>query len=150
MQIPKLLSLALLGAATGLAQQAPTKVVTTLPYLASLAREIGGDEVVVESLGAPGLDPHFIQPTPGLSVRLAEAEAFIENGMSLELWSERVIDGARNQAIRPGFPGHVFAAMGIQALQVPRQATRASGDVHLAGNPHVWLELLPMRTSRWR
>ena len=147
MQVLKIVSLGLLCAACSAAQEAPARVVTTLPYLADVVRAIGGDEVEVEFLAQPGLDPHFIQPTPGLSVRLAQADALVENGMTLELWSERVIDGARNQQIRPGFPGHVYAATGIRALQVPRMATRAAGDVHLAGNPHVWLDPLNLKHS---
>jgi zinc/manganese transport system substrate-binding protein len=136
---------AALALAAPAAAQEPTKVVTTLPYLAEVAREVGGDLVEVEALAPPGQDPHFIVPTPALSVRLGEAEVFIENGITLELWSERVIDGARNQAIRPASPGHVYAAVGIRPLGVPQQQTRQSGDVHAGGNPHVWLDPLNLK-----
>lgn len=120
-------------------------VVTTMPYLADLARHVGGDQVDVQALVPPGQDPHFMVPTPALSVRLAEAEVFLENGMQLELWTERVIDGARNQRIRPGFPGHMYVSTGVTPLQVPAFQTRASGDVHPAGNPHVWLDPLNLK-----
>lgn len=138
------LALLLAGSAPALAQE-KTRVVTTLPYLADVARRVGGDLVEVEALAPPGMDPHFIIPTPAHSVTLGRAEVFIENGITLELWSERVIDGARNQQIRPGFPGHVYAGQGIRPLQVPKNPTRASGDVHLAGNPHVWLDPLNLK-----
>lgn len=119
--------------------------VTTLPYLADLVRQIGGDEVEVQALVPPGQDPHFMVPTPALSVVIAEADVFVENGMQLELWTERVIDGARNQRIRPGYPGHLYASLGVTPLQVPALQTRASGDVHPAGNPHVWLDPLNLK-----
>jgi zinc/manganese transport system substrate-binding protein len=119
--------------------------VTTLPYLADLVRQIGGDQVEVQALVPPGQDPHFMVPTPALSVVVAQADLFVENGMQLELWTERVIDGARNQRIRPGYPGHLYAATGITPLQVPAVQSRASGDVHPAGNPHVWLDPLNLK-----
>lgn len=123
----------------------PLSVVTTLNYLADVARAVGGKHVKVSSLAPPGLDPHFIQPTPTRSLTLSKADVLVESGIQLELWSERVIDGARNQKIRPGFPGHVYAAVGVQPKQVPRMQTRASGDVHVGGNPHVWLDPLNLK-----
>jgi ABC-type Zn uptake system ZnuABC Zn-binding protein ZnuA len=119
--------------------------VTTLPYLADLVRQLGGDEVEVQALVPPGQDPHFMVPTPALSILVAEADLLIENGMQFEMWSERVIDGARNQRIRPGYPGHLYAATGVSPLQVPAVQSRASGDVHPSGNPHVWLDPLNLK-----
>lgn len=127
------------------AQEDKTVVVASLPYLAEVARAVGGDLVQVESLVPPGTDPHFLVPTPALSVRLGAADVFLENGFQLELWSERVIDGARNQRIRPGNPGHTYAGQGILAIQVPTQQSRAFGDIHPGGNPHVWLDPLNLK-----
>lgn len=139
------LLLLLLGLAAPSAAQEPTVVVATLPYLREVARAVGGDLVRVESLVPPGTDPHFLVPTPALSVTLGRADVLLENGFQLELWSERVIDGARNQKIRPGFPGHTYAALGVQPIQVPAQQSRAFGDIHPAGNPHVWLDPLNLK-----
>ena len=141
-----LLAFALLLAAPGArAHEEKTVVVATLPYLAEVARAVGGDLVQVESLVPPGTDPHFLVPTPALSVRLGQADVFLENGFQLELFSERVIDGARNQRIRPGTPGHTYAAQGILAIQVPAQQSRAFGDIHPGGNPHVWLDPMNLK-----
>lgn len=120
-------------------------VVTTLPWLAEVARAIGGEEVQVESLVPPGTDPHGLVPTPALSVTLGKADVYLENGFQLELWSERVIDGARNPKIRVGSPGHCYAGIGVLPIQVPSQQTRAQGDVHPAGNPHIWLDPLNLK-----
>jgi ABC-type Zn uptake system ZnuABC Zn-binding protein ZnuA len=146
-RITTIVALALAGLlpASAQAQEEKTAVVTTLGYLGDLARRVGGDAVEVTVLAAPGLDPHFIQPTPALSVKLREAQVFIENGIVLEQWAERVIDQARNANIRRGFPGHVFAANGIRPLQVPQNMTRASGHIHPGGNPHVWLDPLNLK-----
>lgn len=145
--VPALLGLLLVGAAPARAHDGdgPIVVVTTLPYLADVAKAVGGKHVEVEFLAPPGQDPHFIQPTPARFLTLSKADVLVENGVQLELWSERVIDGARNQKIRPGYPGHTYAATGIKPLQVPRQQSRAGGDVHVGGNPHVWLDPLNLR-----
>jgi zinc/manganese transport system substrate-binding protein len=120
-------------------------VVTTLPYLADLVKELAGDKAEVSALCPAAQDPHVMVPTPQQSVALSKAHVYIENGMQLELWSERVIDGARNANIRPGFPGHCYATTGVAPLQVPAQVSRAFGDVHPAGNPHVWYDPLNLK-----
>lgn len=139
------LSLLTLSSAHGQDAKPKLRVITTLSYLAEVAKAVGGDEVSVTALAPINLDPHFVQSTPARSLTLSKADVFLESGVQLELWSERVIDGARNQAIRPGFPGHAYCAVGVKPLQVPRVQTRASGDVHVGGNPHVWLDPLNLK-----
>lgn len=143
------IALAAAGAALALAAAAatsearaadPIKVVTTLTHLAAHAREVGGDRVQVQSLGSAGQDPHFIQPTPALMVKANAADSYVEVGLELELWSEHVIDGARNANVRIGSPGHIFAAAGVPVLERPTTISRAQGDVHPNGNPHIWLD----------
>lgn len=118
------------------------KVVTTLPVLADLARRVGGDDVEVVALARGNEDPHYVVPTPALMREVARADLFVELGMSLEVWAENVLDGARNPRVRRGAPGHVFAAAGIRPLGVPAVVTRARGDIHPEGNPHLWLDPL--------
>jgi zinc/manganese transport system substrate-binding protein len=120
-------------------------VVATLPYLADIARQVGGDEVEASSLLPAGTDPHNLTPTPALSVAVAKADVFLENGFQLELWAERVLDGARNQDVRAGAPGHCYAGQGIMPLDVPAEQTRAMGDVHPGGNPHLWGDPLNLK-----
>jgi ABC-type Zn uptake system ZnuABC Zn-binding protein ZnuA len=120
------------------------KVVTTLHVLASIAKEVGGDEVEVESLARPIDDPHEVNPTPSRMVTLANADVFMELGLQLELWAENVIDGSRNAKIRRGTPGQQFLGKGISLLEIPDASLglRSMGDVHPDGNPHVWFDPL--------
>ena len=120
----------------------PLKVVTTLSLLEDLAREVGGDRVQVESLSDPREDPHFVQPRPTLMSKAREADAFVELGLQLELWSERVVEGSGNPRIQTGQPGRIVASAGIPTLELPKQLSREWGDVHPFGNPHVWLDPL--------
>jgi ABC-type Zn uptake system ZnuABC Zn-binding protein ZnuA len=121
---------------------AKVRVLATLPDVGSIAKEVGGDLVDVTTLANGYEDPHYVTPTPALMTAVSKADLFLEIGLSLELWSERVLDGARNPKVRPGTPGHQYVSDGITPLDVPGTITRASGDLHPEGNPHVWLDPL--------
>jgi zinc/manganese transport system substrate-binding protein len=124
------------------AQEKKVKVVCTLPTLKALTQEVGGDRVDVISLARGDQDPHFVSPTPVLMKKTREANLFIENGISLELWADEVANGSGNTRIFRGNPGRVVASKGIATLEVPSVLTREMGDIHPQGNPHVWLDPL--------
>ena len=116
------------------------RVVTTLGVLRSMTEEIGGDRVQVVSLASPLQDPHYIQPKPTLMQLARRADLFIEMGLQLELWAQKVVNGAGNAKIQMGQPGRVIASEGIRTLEVPAVLSREWGDIHPYGNPHVWLD----------
>jgi zinc/manganese transport system substrate-binding protein len=62
------------------AANAKLKVVATLPDLASLAREIGGDKVEVSAMAKPTEDPHFVDARPSFVVQLRDADVLIDGG----------------------------------------------------------------------
>jgi len=116
-------------------------VVATLPYLGDITQRLAPDaEVTVLARGTE--DPHYLSPTPALMAKVGQADLYIENGMNLELWSERLLDGAGNAKIRSGANGYVKASAGVPRLEVPTELTRAKGDLHPDGNPHIWLDPL--------
>ncbi len=116
-------------------------VVCTLGWLGDLTQRIAPN-ASVDVLARGTEDPHFLSPTPALMARVKKADLYVENGLSLELWSERLLDGAGNPGIRPGQPGYVLATYGVPVLDVPTEVSRSAGDVHPSGNPHVWLDPL--------
>jgi len=130
---------ALGGVGTALAN---VRVVATLPDLAAIAREVGGDRVTVECIGKPNEDPHFIQAKPSYIVTLNRADLLVENGLELEIgWLPALVQQTRNGDIRPGASGDVVAARDVPLLDVPTTpVTRAMGDVHPGGNPHFSLD----------
>ncbi len=132
--------LAMVGIAA--AQAKKVRVVCTLPTLKALTAEVGGERVDVIALAKGDQDPHFVSPTPVLMRRTREADLFIENGFSLELWADEVVNGAGNNKIFRGMPGRVVAGNGISTLEIPAVITREMGDIHPQGNPHVWLDPL--------
>ncbi len=131
---------------------AQLKVVTTTPTYSSLAAELGGEHIRVQSLMKGGQNVHNILPTPSKMVAMRDADLFIHSGLDLELWVTQLLRGCRNRRIQPGRPGNVNAARGIKLKEVPRQISRSQGDLHIYGNPHYQLDpinvILIARTIR--
>ncbi|HEV7783891.1 MAG TPA: metal ABC transporter substrate-binding protein, partial [Thermoanaerobaculia bacterium] len=121
---------------------AAVNVVTTTEDLASLAREVGGDKISVESLSRGYQDPHFVEAKPSFVIRLNKADLLIAVGRELEIgWLPPLVNQARNAKIQPGGEGYLDASQGVRILEIPTgQLTRAMGDVHPQGNPHYWLD----------
>jgi zinc/manganese transport system substrate-binding protein len=131
-----LLSLLTLSLAASVAQ-AKLNVVATTPDLASIAKEIGGDQIELTALAKPTEDPHFVDAKPSFIVKLNHADVVIEGGAELEIgWLPALLDQARNSKIMSGAPGHIFCAKGVPMLDVPATLDRSHGDIHAAGNPH--------------
>ncbi|MCC7141454.1 MAG: zinc ABC transporter substrate-binding protein [Candidatus Eisenbacteria bacterium] len=134
--------LLLLGLVLGHAE-AKVQIVTTLPNLASIASEVGGEWVEVEAIAAGYQDPHYVQARPSYARRLRDADLLIANGLELESgWLPLLIDSARNPAVRPGSAGFLDAASAVpRILEVPGgPVDRSLGDVHPQGNPHLDLD----------
>ena len=132
----------MLAVTPAMAQAKKITVVCTLPTLKALVDEVGGTRVDIVALARGDQDPHFVTPTPVLMQRTRSASLFVENGFSLELWADTVVDGSGNSKIAKGGPGRVVAATGIAALEIPSVLSREMGDIHPQGNPHVWLDPL--------
>ncbi|MFT5143040.1 MAG: zinc/manganese transport system substrate-binding protein [Rhodothermales bacterium] len=123
------------------AGQSRLNVVTTLPDFASIAEEIGGEQVSVFAIATGYQDPHFVDPKPSYIVKLSRADMFVSVGLDLEQgWVPPLLNSARNPNILPGGDGYVDASAGIPLLQVPTSTSREQGDIHIQGNPHYWLD----------
>src|SRR5882762_5835498 len=132
---------AALSASVATAADAKIKVVATLPDLASLAREIGGDKVEVSAMAKPTEDPHFVDARPSFVVQLRSADVLIDGGAELELgWLPPLLQNARNPKLEVGKPGRVQASESVRLMNVPANVTRAAGDVHALGNPHFGVD----------
>lgn len=141
-----LILLTLVGSVVGAsAQQKKLRVVTTLNYLRYITQEVGGPYVDVEALSNPKQDPHYVTPTPRMNETTRGADLFIENGLSLELWTKNVLDASGNPKIQRGNPGHLVATINVPIKELPTEISRSWGDVHPQGNPHTWLD--PLNTK---
>jgi len=132
----------LLLAATPALAQGRLNVVTTTEDLASIAREVGGDRIDVESIARGYQDPHFVEAKPSFILRLQRADLLVVVGRDLEIgWLPPLIQQSRNSKIQVGANGYLDASLRARILDIPQgQVTRAMGDVHPLGNPHYWLD----------
>src|SRR4030088_1781344 len=118
------------------------RIMTATTDLASLAQEVGGDKVGVESIARGYQDPHFVDPKPSFLLKLSKAELLIVVGLELEIgWLTPLLTPPSNSRIPVGAPGYLDASRFAKILEIPTgQVTRAEGDVHPLGNPHYWLD----------
>jgi ABC-type Zn uptake system ZnuABC Zn-binding protein ZnuA len=118
------------------------QIMTATTDLASLAQEVGGDKVEVESIARGYQDPHFVDAKPSFLLKLKHADLLIVVGLELEIgWLPPLINQSTNPKIQVGAPGYLDASRFARILEIPTgQVTRAEGDVHPLGNPHYWLD----------
>ena len=102
-------------------------VAASIAPLADFARQVGGDYVRVNTLVPPGASPHTFELTPSQVEQVARARVLVINGVGLEYWADRLVEGAGN-------PGLIVAdtSQGIDILE------RDAGGA--GGNPHIWLD----------
>ena len=117
-------------------------VVTSTTDMASLAQEVGGDNVVVDSIARGYQDPHFVEAKPSFLLKLKQADLLVVVGLQLEIgWLPPLITQSGNPRIQTGATGYLDASQFADILDVPTgPVTRAMGDVHPLGNPHYWLD----------
>ncbi len=123
------------------------KVMVTIPALKAVADEVAGGDFEVIALSKGDQDVHSVSPTPSLMKKLREAALFVEIGLQLEIWADEVANGSGNTDVQRAGKFRIVASAGIPREEVPSAAdvTRAKGDVHPDGNPHIWLD--PLKTK---
>jgi len=122
--------------------QGKLNVMATTEDLASIAREVGGDKVTIDSIAKGYQDPHFVEAKPSFILKLQKADLLVVVGKELEIgWLPPLIQQSRNAKIQAGADGYLDASLHALILEIPQgQITRAMGDVHPQGNPHYWLD----------
>ncbi len=132
----------LLACPAAAAAKGTLKVVATVPSLASIAREVGGDRVKVESIALPTQDPHFVDARPHLALSLSRADLLLAVGLELEVgWLPVLQTGSRNPRIQSGGSGYMDCSSYVRLTEVPTtRVDRSMGDVHPGGNPHYLVD----------
>lgn len=126
-----------------LAQAQQIRVVTTIPDLADITKQIGKELVEVESLTRGVEFMHAVPVKPSFVPKLNRANILVAMGLDLEIsWLPALLEPASNAKILPGQTGHIDCSTGITVLEVPKSVDRAEGDVHPKGNPHYNLDPL--------
>jgi ABC-type Zn uptake system ZnuABC Zn-binding protein ZnuA len=116
---------------------APLNVVVTLPDLADLTSQVGGDQVEIFCIASGREDPHNVPLKPSAISKLAKADLFIQLGLGLEhAYAPALVKESRNLRIQQDGPGFLDLSGGVKPLNVPASVDRKGGELHPNGNPH--------------
>jgi zinc/manganese transport system substrate-binding protein len=119
---------------------AKLNVVATLPWIGSLANDIGKEKIKVTTLVKPSQDPHYVEAKPSLIVEVRRADLLLFNGLELEIgYLPVLVESSRNPKIQPGTPGYFDCSQFVEVIEKPESVSRSMGDVHPLGNPHYHL-----------
>lgn len=106
--------------ASSQAADAPIAVVAAQNFYGDIARQIGGDRVVVVSImNNPDQDPHLFETAPSVARQIADARLVIVNGADYDPWMDKLLAAAPR-------PGRVVVNAATLVNAKP-------GD-----NPHLW------------
>jgi zinc/manganese transport system substrate-binding protein len=85
-------------------QAEPLKVATLHPLLADLARQIGGEQIIVVEVMKPGGDIHHFEPAPKDLASMRGARLVLASGKELETYLPKLRDslGAGVQVLEVG------------------------------------------------
>jgi zinc/manganese transport system substrate-binding protein len=120
---------------------AALRVVATLPDVADMARQIGGERVEVVTIATGAQDPHKVPVKPSFVTKLNRADALIVQGLGLEhAFLPPLLEVASNPKILPTGPAYIDASIYIEPLEVPTSQNRSQGELHPLGNPHFNLD----------
>lgn len=99
---------------------------STFTIIADMVGEVGGDKIESISLTKPGAEIHGYQPTPDDLVQASKADIMFENGMNLEVWTEKL------RASIPNVPV-VRVSEGVEVQYIAEDAYAGKP------NPHAWM-----------
>lgn len=116
------------------------RIVATTSTFASLATEIAKDHAEVKYISLPKFNTHYFQPKFSDVRNVQKADLFVQAGLDHELWTQAILEAAGKPDIFPGASQNAAMSQGLKLLDVPEnKLSRAEGDVHIFGNPHIWM-----------
>jgi zinc/manganese transport system substrate-binding protein len=116
---------------------AKVNVVATLPWIGSIASDMGRDRINVTALVKPNQDPHLIEAKPSMILAARKADIMMYNGLDLEIgYLPILIESSKNPKIQTGKPGNLDCSRYVTVIEKPTSVDRSMGDVHPLGNPH--------------
>jgi len=110
------------------AENSKPLVVTTIGMIADAAKNIGGDDVKVESLMGAGVDPHLYKATAGDVKKLNDADLILYSGLHLEAKMSDVL--AKLSKSR-------FVVAVSETIPVDRRLPFGDSEF----DPHVWFDV---------
>lgn len=122
------------------AASARLPVVASFSIIGDLARQVGGDRVVVTTIVGPNGDTHVYEPTPADAKKMAAARLVFVNGLGLEGWMDRLIKASGTKAevvtLTKGIAPRERTADEPQDADEAPKGAKAHG--HGPIDPHAW------------
>lgn len=107
------------------------KVVATTTQLTDFASQVGGDDIELTGLLAPGGSAHHFDPTPADLLALGEADVLIVNGAGLDEFVDSAIEAS-------GFDGTVIdASDGVDLAEAKEITLEGAEGTAGAGHDHA-------------
>jgi zinc/manganese transport system substrate-binding protein len=117
------------------------QVVTSIPDLADIARQVCGDLIDVKSLATGVEDIHAVPMRPSFAMLLNRADVLLLLGLEIEhSFLPALLEASRNPRIQRDTPGYIDCSLYVTPLEVPTRIDRSLGDIHPMGNPHYNLD----------
>lgn len=101
-------------------------VLSTFTIIADMTKEVGGDKIESISLTKEGAEIHGYQPTPDDLIVASRADVIFENGMNLELWTNKLRSSIPNVPI-------VKVSEGVEIVSIAEDSYVGKP------NPHAWM-----------
>lgn len=117
---------------------AKVNIITSIPDIADITREVGGQGVTVFSLAKGSEDVHLVRARSSFLPKINRAHLVISLGLMAESrWLDAIVNAARNKKVIRGGPGWIEAYKGLKILEQPVNPEDITKDVgHKHGNPH--------------
>ena len=119
------------SSSTGVSNQKPIRVVTTIGMITDVVKNVGGDRVNAIGLMGPGIDPHLYKASEGDVARLAGADLILYNGLHLEGKMAGVLERMQDQ-VKTVAVTH----------DVDRAVLLAPPEFEGAYDPHLWFDVI--------
>lgn len=114
------------------------KIVASFSILGDMIRQVGGEDVIVDTLAGPDEEVHRFQPSPDDAKRLANAEIIAVNGLRFEGWMGRLIKASGTKAKL------LIASAGVKPrilMDKAEQKAQGLAPHETPVDPHAWQDL---------
>lgn len=127
----------------------PIQVLASIPDLAWILQEIGGEDVKTSSMLSGKENPHYVDALPSYILEASNAQIVCMVGLELEVgYMGPILSRSGNAKVQAGSPFYCDASKQVKVLdKITGPVDRSMGDVHPHGNPHYYLSPSSMKDA---
>ncbi|MGD8462629.1 MAG: metal ABC transporter substrate-binding protein [Anaerolineae bacterium] len=117
---------------------ASLRVVATTNIVGDIVDQVGGEAISLDTLMAPGVDPHTYVPTPADTALIHDAHVVFANGAGLEADLDEMFTNAGGDAIQI----HLSDDLALRpATEIHGDDEENANHAHEEVDPHVWFNV---------